>query len=127
MKCLDGSVKTRYTPLETGSIPSSWNKYNIKSLTDKLTNGFVGTCLPYQTSEIDGVKYLQGWNIRENKIEFNKLTKVTKKFHDSNEKSQLKPGDLLVVQSGHIGTVAVVPHEIGEANCHALIIVRFKK
>ncbi|MFN3627687.1 MAG: restriction endonuclease subunit S, partial [Parvibaculum sp.] len=31
--------------------------------------------------------------------------------------------DVLVVQSGHIGTAARVPDNFGEANCHALIIV----
>jgi len=32
---------------------------------------------------------------------------------------------MLTVQSGHIGTSAVVPADFMEANCHALIITRF--
>jgi len=31
---------------------------------------------------------------------------------------------MLTVQSGHIGTTAIVPENFGEANCHALIITR---
>lgn len=84
--------------------------------------------MPYQTEDAKtGVRYLQGFNVRPNKIDFEKKTWVTQDFHLKNKKSHLRAGDLLVVQSGHIGTAAVVPHKAAGANCHALIIVRFQR
>lgn len=116
----------RLTPLLLGPVPPHWESAFIDELTDMLTNGFVGPSLPHQTDDLGGILYLQGFNVRPNKIRLDKVTKVTKEFHLKNKKSCLKERDLLVVQSGHIGTAAVVPPEIAGANCHALIIVRFK-
>lgn len=110
------------SPLNPGYVPDGWKQGSIGSLSHKVTNGFVGTSLPHQV-EAPGITYLQGFNIRPSKIDLSKRTYVTPVFHRSNKKSQLKEGDILVVQSGHIGTAARVPKDFGEANCHALIIV----
>lgn len=117
----------RLTPLLLGQAPPHWESAFIDELTDMLTNGFVGPSLTHQTDDSGGILYLQGFNVRPNKIRLDKVTKVKEEFHLKNKKSRLKEGDLLVVQSGHIGTAAVVPPEAAGANCHALIIVRFKR
>lgn len=118
----------RLTPLLPGACPSGWGLVFIDEVTELLTNGYVGPSLPYQTEDAKtGVRYLQGFNVRPNKIDFEKKTWVTQDFHLKNTKSHLRAGDLLVVQSGHIGTAAVVPHEAAGANCHAVIIVRFQR
>ncbi len=110
------------SPLNPGRVPDGWLSAAIGSLAHKVTNGFVGTSLPHQVNE-PGIPYLQGFNVRPSKIDLSKRTYVTPDFHRANKKSQLKEGDILVVQSGHIGTAARVPADFGEANCHALIIV----
>lgn len=110
------------SPLNPGRVPNGWQTESIGALSRKVTNGFVGTSLPHQV-EGEGITYLQGFNIRPCKIDLSKRTYVTSEFHRANKKSQLKEGDILVVQSGHIGTAARVPANFGEANCHALIIV----
>lgn len=110
------------SPLNPGPLPEDWEVKSIGSVSHKVTNGFVGSSLPHQV-DVPGIPYLQGFNVRPSRIDLTKRTYVTPEFHSSNAKSHLKAGDILVVQSGHIGTVARVPDGFGEANCHALIIV----
>lgn len=117
----------RLTPLLVGPCPAEWKQPYIDEITDLLTNGFVGTSLPHQTENSEtGIRYLQGFNVRPNKLDLTRTTWVTHDFHAKNRKSQLREGDVLVVQSGHIGTAAVVPEEAAGSNCHAVIICRFK-
>lgn len=112
----------RLTPLEVGPVPSGWQIKPIGDVSLKVRNGFVGKSVEHQVDN-GGVLYLQGFNIRPGKVELKRNTYVSNEFHLSQPKSQLKPGDVLVVQSGHIGTSARVPDQFPEANCHALIIV----
>lgn len=118
----------RVTPLLVGPCPDDWQKAFIDEITELLSNGYVGPSLPYQTDGPEnGVRYLQGFNVRPNKIDFSNATWVTKEFHEKHSKSCLREGDVLVVQSGHIGTAAVVPEAAAGSNCHALIINRFNR
>ena len=88
-----------------------------------IRNGFVGTITPYFTDKEKGVRYLEGKNIHNGVISDNELLYVTKEFHEKYIKNELKPDDLLMVQSGHIGECAVVGNKYSGANCHALIIM----
>lgn len=118
----------RLTPLLVGRCPSHWEPSYIEEITDLLTNGFVGSSLPHQTESSEtGIRYLQGFNVRPNRLDLSRTTWVTHDFHANNRKSQLREGDVLVVQSGHIGTAAVVSEEAAGSNCHAVIICRFKQ
>lgn len=112
------------TICSAGVAARTAHRVPIGELCHLITNGYVGPVLEHQTPEADGVPYLQGWNIRRNKIDTSRLTRVTAQFHQSAQKSQLRAGDVLVVQSGHIGTAAVVEDHLNDANCHALIIIR---
>jgi type I restriction enzyme S subunit len=117
----------RLTPLLAGPCPVEWKQPYIDEISELLTNGFVGTSLPHQTENSEtGIRYLQGFNVRPNKLDLTRTTWVTHDFHARNQKSQLRAGDVLVVQSGHIGTAAVVPEVAAGSNCHAVIICRFK-
>ncbi len=121
-------TRGRLTPLLVGQCPDDWQQVFIDEVAELLTNGYVGPSLPYQTNNPENaVRYLQGFNVRPNKIDFGNATWVTKDFHERNPKSCLREGDILVVQSGHIGTAAVVLETAAGSNCHALIIVRFHK
>jgi type I restriction enzyme S subunit len=117
--------KFKDSPL--GRIPVEWEVKPMGQVSTLITNGFVGVATPYYTELSDGVPYLYGNNIRCNRMDMRKLTRITRQFHERQQKSQLNPGDMLTVQSGHIGTTAVVPDELPESNCHALILTKFKK
>ena len=116
-----------YKESELGIIPKEWEDVKIGDVSFMVTNGFVGIATPYYTTYDKGVPYLYGTNIREDKIEFENLRYISREFHNNHVKSQLKSGDMLCVQSGHIGTCAIVPDDFTESNCHALIITRFNK
>jgi len=116
-----------YKESKLGWIPKEWEVEEIGNVSSIVTNGFVGVATPYYTNSNDGVPYLFGTNIRADFIDYNNLRYISKDFYNSHIKSQLKPGDMLCVQSGHIGTCAVIPDRFTEANCHALIITRFFK
>ena len=69
------------------------------------------------------MRYLQGTNIHSGKITDDTVFYVSRDFNDKHRKNILKPDDILVVQSGHVGECAVVGEEYAGANCHALIIM----
>jgi len=114
-----------YKRSELGWVPKEWKVVRINQVSTLVTNGFVGVATPYYESSDNGITYLYGTNIRKDEITFDDIRYVSRQFHNKQVKSQLKTGDMLTVQSGHIGTSAIVPEKLGDANCHALIITRF--
>ena len=118
--------RKRYIPSDVGPTPESWLTPRLEQISTLITNGFVGTATPFYTDE-SGVKYLYGQNVRENRIDEREIRFITQEFHTDQSKTRLREGDLLTVQSGHIGVTAVVPHHMDGTNCHALIVTRLKK
>ena len=125
-------AKKGYKFVDTGfgkeiEIPEEWKVTSLDSLTSLVTNGFVGKAKDHYTESTDGVPYIQGYNVTKNGFNLHGIKHVTKKFSEKQKKSRLETGDLLVIQTGDIGTTAIVTDEIAGANCHALIICRLKK
>jgi type I restriction enzyme S subunit len=104
-----------------GDVPDHWEVRSISSISTKITNGYVGPTR--EILEDDGVRYLQSLHIKGNRIVFDQPYFVTEAWSAAHSKSILDEGDVLVVQTGDIGQVAVVPREFAGSNCHALIIV----
>lgn len=93
----------------------------LGDLATRLTNGYVG---PIKNVYVEtGVPYLLARHVRDNKLKFDGKTFITNEFNQKNRKSILKIGDVLLVQSGHIGHSAVVPEEHEGHNCHAMIVI----
>lgn len=88
---------------------------------DRLTNGYVGPTRDIYAE--NGVPYLLGRHVRDGQLNFDGRTFVSAAFNDANNKSRLRKGDVLIVQSGHIGHSAVVSGEHEGHNCHAMIVV----
>jgi len=118
-----GIGHTEFKDSELGRIPKSWEVGLVGDYSSLVTNGFVGSAVQHYRSE--GIPYLVSKNIRDNFIDERGLTYITKEFHEKTAKSNLKIGDLLTVQSGHVGSSAVVSKKFNGANCHALILTRF--
>jgi type I restriction enzyme S subunit len=101
-------------------IPAHWGIVTLNKITTKITNGYVGP-----TRDIfveDGVRYIQSLHIKGNRIIFGDDFFVERSWSDQHAKSILCTGDVLIVQTGDIGQVAVVTPEYAGCNCHALII-----
>lgn len=104
-----------------GEVPAHWEIRSISSISTKITNGYVGP-----TRDIlldDGVRYLQSLHVKNNVIRFDSPYYVSQEWSDAHQKSILREGDVLIVQTGDIGQSAVVTAEFVGCNCHALIIV----
>ena len=117
--------KTQYSfyrdKLLTFNTPVEWKP--MEKEFPFIRNGFVGTVTPYFTGEEQGVRYLEGTNIHDGVISDNEIIYVSKEFHQKHIRNELKDGDILMVQSGHVGECAVVDDNYAGSNCHALIIM----
>lgn len=120
-------LATGYKQTEVGVIPEDWNETNLGEITTLMTNGFVGTATSQYTEDNTGVLYIQGYNVEENSFNFRGIKFVNRSFHKAHLKSCLREGDLLTVQTGDVGLTTIVPKSMEGANCHALIISRFRK
>lgn len=120
-------VRKGYKNTEVGLIPGDWQVQKMSDVTTLMTNGFVGTATSHYTEFDDGIIYIQGFNVEENAFNFSGIKRVTRTFHKQHAKSKLQAGDLLTIQTGEVGLTTIVPEELAGANCHALIISRFRR
>ncbi len=97
----------------------------LADLVERLTNGYVGQTRDIYTES--GVPYLLARHVRDGKLQFDGQTFVSAKFNETHSKSKLKVGDVLLVQSGHIGHTAVVGSDHDGHNCHAMIVMTPKR
>ena len=104
-----------------GEVPEHWEIKQLNKLINKITNGYVGPTRDILVD--DGVRYLQSLHIKNNRIVFDTPYYVSREWSLSKEKSILRVGDVLIVQTGDIGQSAVVTQEFEDCNCHALIVV----
>jgi type I restriction enzyme, S subunit len=108
-----------------GRIPAHWGAQRISTLSTKITNGYVGPTRDVLVAS--GVRYLQSLHIKGNGIRFDDPYYVREDWSNAHEKSSLRRGDVLIVQTGDIGQAAAVDDEFVGCNCHALIIVSPKQ
>jgi type I restriction enzyme S subunit len=107
--------------LEFAQPSRDWTTRRLGDVVTRLTNGYVGpTRGIYQQT---GVPYLLARHVRDNRLVFDGRTFVSRDFNERNKKSILKAGDVLLVQSGHIGHSAVVTSQHEGHNCHAMIVI----
>ncbi len=98
-----------------------WGTKRLGNVVSRLTNGYVGPTRNIYVGE--GVPYLLARHVRDNQLVFDDRTFVSVGFNQRNRKSILRSGDVLLVQSGHIGHAAVVTKEHEGNNCHAMIVI----
>ena len=104
---------------------TDFSRRRLADVVDRLTNGFVGPTRDIYVEE--GLPYLLARHVRDGRLKFDRQTFVSAVFNDRNKKSILKTGDVLLVQSGHIGHSAVVGVDHEGHNCHALIVISPKQ
>src|SRR3989344_9300943 len=117
--------QSKIPKLRFPSFSGGWEEKKLGDVFVKIRNGFVGIATPFYVH--NGVPYLQGKNIKDGQIIDDGLIYVSKIFHEKQKNSQLKEGDLLMVQSGHVGECAVVDHQFVNGNCHAILVMTPKK
>lgn len=106
-------------------LPLGWQVMHLSQTLLQLTNGYVGPTRDILVDE--GIRYVQSLHIKNGSIDFARRPFfVTEQWHRERPRIHLRQGDVLIVQTGDIGQVAVVPANFGEASCHALQIARVR-
>jgi type I restriction enzyme, S subunit len=110
---------------KTWSPPSKWFVTTLSRVLNQLTNGYVGPTR--DILEDSGIRYVQGLHIKRGEIHFERRPfYVSEAWHAQRPRIHLRTDDVLIVQTGDIGQVAVVPPGFGAASCHALQIARVR-
>jgi type I restriction enzyme S subunit len=121
-------TKTKLIPrLRFKEFDNEWKKKPVNKFASKLKVGFVGTCEPYYTNELEGILLLRTGNLKGVKIELDEEKYVTEEFHVKNQKSQIQPNDLLLARHGGNGEICRVPEGFPTANCLNIVILRTNK
>lgn len=103
-----------------GEVPQHWEVRRLKTLCKSIRNGYVGPTRDlYQEF---GIPYIQSVHIKDGDILFER-----EEYYVSEEWAKkhpkIKKGNILVVQTGDIGQIALVNAKYDLCNCHALIIL----
>ncbi|MET8429723.1 hypothetical protein [Nocardia sp. NPDC004860] len=101
-----------------------WRVLPLNRILRQLTNGYVGPTRDLFVEE-GGVKYLQSLHVKSGRIDFDRRPYfVPESWAAERPRIMLSVGDLLIVQTGAIGEVAIVDEEHAGSSCHALLIAR---
>ena len=121
---LDDLIKARFVEMFGDPVVHLDKGETVKldTLAEKITVGFVGEASNEYVDE--GVPYLRTQNVRVNRIDLAGLIYVNQKFHNKNQKSIIRPGDVVISRVGvNRGMAAMVPDTLPEANIANCLIV----
>jgi len=98
--------------------------YPVYQLSEVST---ISRILGFETQEFvkyinEGVPYLRVQNVKQFQIDLSGVKRISFSAHMKLQRSQLKPKDVVMTITGRVGTVAVVPPEIKEANASQEIV-----
>ena len=102
-----------------------WEQRKLSEVYKNICNAYVGTATPYYVE--DGHFYLEANNVKDGKINYNSQIFINDNFYESQKDKWLNSGDIVMVQSGHVGHAAVIPKELENTVAHALIIFKNAK
>ena len=99
----------------------SWEQRKLEDVFQKIRNAFVGTATPFYVK--DGHFYLESNNVKDGEINRNSEVFINDEFYEKQRDNWLHSGDIVMVQSGHVGHSAVIPDSLNDTAAHALIII----
>ena len=102
-----------------------WEQRKLGDIYDSIGNAFVGTSTPYYVEQ--GHFYLESNNVKDGQINHNSEVFINDEFYEKQKDKWLHTGDMVMVQSGHVGHAAVIPEELNNTAAHALIMFRNPK
>lgn len=130
LKQLKKTCLAKMFPREGEDVPelrfpgftAPWEQRKLGSIFRTIGNAFVGTATPYYVE--DGHFYLESNNIKDGQINRNVEVFINDEFYEKQKDKWLRTGDLVMVQSGHVGHSAVIPEELDKTAAHALIMFK---
>ena len=102
-----------------------WEQRKLSEIYKNICNAYVGIATPYYVE--DGHFYLEANNVKDGKINYNSKIFINDNFYESQKDKWLNSGDIVMVQSGHVGHAAVIPEELENTVAHALILFKNAK
>lgn len=111
--------------LRFSGFTDDWEQCKLSDIYKDIGNAFVGTATPYYVEE--GHFYLESNNIKDGQINHNTEVFINDEFYEKQKDKWLHTGDMVMVQSGHVGHTAVIPEELDCSAAHALIMFRNPK
>ena len=102
-----------------------WEQRKLGEIYGLIGNAFVGTATPYYVEQ--GHFYLESNNVKDGQINYNAEIFINDEFYEKQKDKWLHTGDMVMVQSGHVGHAAVIPEELNNTAAHALIMFRNPK
>ena len=116
----------RKTPkLRFPGFTDDWEQRKLGDIYGSIGNAFVGTATPYYAEQ--GHFYLESNNVKDGQINHNSEIFINDEFYEKQKDKWLHTGDMVMVQSGHVGHAAVIPEELDNTAAHALIMFRNPK
>lgn len=103
----------------------TWEQRKLSDIYQNIGNAFVGTATPYYVEQ--GHFYLESNNIKNGQINHNSEVFINNDFYERQKDKWLHTGDMVMVQSGHVGHAAVIPEKLDNSAAHALIMFRNAK
>ncbi len=133
MKTLKKYMLQKMFPQNGQSVPQirfsgfteDWEQRKLGDIYGSIGNAFVGTATPYYAEQ--GHFYLESNNVKDGQINHNSEIFINDEFYEKQKDKWLHTGDMVMVQSGHVGHAAVIPEELDNTAAHALIMFRNPK
>ena len=133
LQTLKKSMLQKMFPKKGSSVPEirfpsfteDWEQRKLSDVYMNIGNAFVGTATPYYVE--NGHFYLESNNVKDGQINHNTEIFINDEFYEKQKDKWLHTGDMVMVQSGHVGHAAVIPEELDNTAAHALIMFRNPK
>ena len=103
----------------------AWEQRKLGEIYGSIGNAFVGTATPYYVEQ--GHFYLESNNVKDGQINHNSEIFINDEFYEKQKDKWLHTGDMVMVQSGHVGHATVIPEKLDNTAAHALIMFRNPK
>ena len=131
LKAMKKTLLSKMFPKDGEDIPEirfkgftdAWEQRRLEEIFLKIRNAFVGTSTPYYVEKNQGGHfYIESNNVKHGKINHDTEVFINEEFYQNQKDKWLKTGDIVMVQSGHVGHSAVIPEYLNNSAAHALIM-----
>jgi len=97
---LDGLIKSVFYDMfgDPAANDKGWETRELGYITEKITDGKHGDC---ENDEMSGYFFVSAKDIKDGRIEYKNVRQITKEdFEQTNKRTLLAPGDIVVVNTG---------------------------
>ena len=112
----------KFPEIRFQGFTDAWEQCKLSKVYKNISNAFVGTASPYYVDH--GHFYLESNNIKDGQINYRTKIFINDEFYQKQKDKWLHTGDMVMVQSGHVGHAAVIPEELDNTAAHALIMFK---